>query len=136
MRIEHVHPSHIAAIWPQIEPMLALAMAHSAGEYTLEQLKVYLVTGIQQLLVFVDDEAGGICGALTVATEVFPNKCVAFVTSIAGRAIAVDGNFDQFKAWCKSKGFTDIRGAAFEAVARLWRKFNAKEIYRVVEIPL
>jgi len=136
VRVEQVNPNHVVAIWPKIEPMLARAMAHSAGEYTLEQLKVYLVSGMQHLLVFVDDGAGTIAGALTVATESYPNKCVAFVTSIAGNAIAADENFQQFKSWCVSRGYTDIRGGAFDAVARLWRKFNAKEIYRVVEIPL
>ncbi len=135
MRVELVHPNHIAAIWPNVEGFLAEAMAHSAGEYTLEQLKVYLATGIQTLLVLVKEDK--VCGAATVAPENYPNACVAFITAIGGRDIARPEHFAKLAEWCRERGYTCIRGAAFEAVARLWRKqFQAKEIYRVVEIPL
>ena len=136
MRVQEVHQNHIAALWPLVEGYLAGAMAHSAGEYTLEQLKVFLSTGSQVLLVAIDDD-GSFSGAATIATQNYPNICAAFVTAIGGRMIANKENFDQLRDWCRDRGFTAIRGAAFEAVARLWRKqFNAKEIYRVVEIPL
>ncbi len=136
MRVEAVHQNHIPAVWPKAEGFLAEAMVHSAGEYTLEQLKVYLVTGIQTLLLLID-EGGTVRGAASIATESYPNACVAFVTAIGGRDIARPQYFAQLADWCRQRGYTCIRGAAFEAVARLWRKqFQAKEIYRVVEIPL
>lgn len=135
MRLEHVHPHHIASIWPSVEKYLAGAMVHSAGEYNLDQLKAMLSMGNQTLLVLVGEN--GICGAATVATENYPNACIAFVTAIGGRAVAKPEHFALLAEWLKAHGYTAIRGAAFEAVARLWRKqFNAKEIYRVVEIPL
>ncbi len=136
MRLEAVHQNHIPAIWPNVEGFLAEAMTHSAGEYTLEQLKVYLVTGVQVLLVLVDDN-DRLRGAAAIATETYPNACVAFVTAIGGRDIARSEHFAKLADWCRQRGYTCIRGAAFEAVARLWRRqFQAKEIYRVVEIPL
>lgn len=134
MRLEFVHQNHIASIWPSVEGYLAGAMAHSAGEYNLDQLKAMLASGLQTLLVLVGEN--GICGAATVATENYPNACIAFVTAIGGRAIAKEDNFALLADWLRSQGYTAIRGGAFESVSRLWRKFNAKEIYRVVEIPL
>ena len=134
VRLEFVHPNHIASIWPSVEGYLAGAMEHSAGEYNLDQLKAMLATGTQTLLVLVGDN--GIVGAATVATENYPNACIAFVTAIGGKAIAEPAHFAQLADWLRAQGYTAIRGAAFEAVARLWRRFNAKEIYRVVEIPL
>jgi len=134
MRLEHVHPHHIASIWPSVEGFLADAMTHSAGEYNLDQLKAMLAAGSQTLLVLVGEK--GICGAASVATENYPNACIAFVTAIGGRAIAKPEYFALIADWLRAQGYTAIRGAAFEAVARLWRRFNATEIYRVVEIPL
>ncbi len=135
MRLEHVHQNHIAAIWPNVEGYLLQAMTHSAGEYTLDQLKVYLASGIQTLLVLTDGDK--IYGAASVATENYPNACVAFITAIGGKDIAKPEHFSKLADWCRQRGYTRIRGAAFEAVARLWRKqFQAKEIYRVVEIML
>ena len=135
MRLEPVHPNHIASIWPSVESYLEGAMMHSAGEYNLDQLKSMLAMGNQSLFVIVDDTQG-IVGAATVATENYPNACIAFVTAIGGRAIASEDNFALLADRLRTLGYTAIRGAAFESVARLWRKFNAKEIYRVVEIPL
>lgn len=134
MQIEQVHPNHIVAMWPSVEKMLAKALVRGGQEYTIDQLKVYLITGGQTLLIAYDES--GVHGAATIETARFPNATIAFVTAIGGRAIAVPENFAQLKAWCKSHGHTAIRGAAFEAVARLWEQFGSKEIYRIVEIPL
>lgn len=134
MEIQQILPWQVVSTWPRIERYLAAAFEHSAGEYSLEQLRCFLTSGIQILLVVKDGEE--IHGAVTIATESYPNASVAFVTAVGGKAIANPENFAQLFAWCKSRGFTRIRGAAFEQVARLWRRFGAKEIYRTVEITL
>ncbi len=134
MRVEQIHPNHVVAMWPQVENLLAAAFTHAAGEYTLDQLKVFLVSGAQVLLVAYDDT--GINGAATIETSRYPNKTIAYVTAIGGRGIATSDAFGQLKDWCKSHGHTQIRGAVFESIARLWQRFEAKEIYRIVEIEL
>ena len=133
-KLIQIIPQYVCQTWPDVEPFLGPAMEHSAGEYSLEQLKGMLTCGQQSLLVFWDGEK--VRGAVTVATEQYPNATVAYVTSIGGRHIAVEENFQQLVTWCRGKGYTCIRGAAFPAVARLWQRFKAKEIYRVVEIKL
>lgn len=134
MRLEVVHPQHVVALWPEVEGFLEAAFEHSAGEYTVEQLRVFLVEGRQTLIVLVDET--GIHGAVAIATETYPNATVAFVTAVGGKAIACRENFEQLFAWCRERGYTRIRGAAYESVARLWRRFGAQEIYRTVEITL
>lgn len=134
MRLQPVFPQHVVALWPQVEPLLAEAFKHSAGEYSLDQLKAFLTSGQQQLLIVLDGDK--IKGAATIATESFPNASIAFVTAVGGRAIANPDNFQQLQEWCRSRGYTRIRGAAFESIARLWRRFGAVEIYRTVEIKL
>lgn len=117
-----------------VENYLAQAFTHSAGEYSLDQLRAFLTSGIQTLIVVT--ECGELRGAVTIASESYPNFSVAFVTAVGGSGIATEEGFDNFKHWCRSRGYTHIRGAAFESVARLWQRFGAKEIYRTVEITL
>jgi hypothetical protein len=114
--------------------MLASAIVHSAGEYNLDQLKVMLVDGRQILLVLIDEE-NKIQTAFTVEWIDYPNDRVAFLTAIGGKT---DLNaFNQFKDWVKASGGTKIQGAAFESVARLWkRKLGFENKYIIVEYAL
>lgn len=133
MFVEEVPPRFVQQIWPRVGAMLDAAMAHSAGEYTTDQLKVMLAQGTQSLLVAAD-ESGTFHGAASVAFENYPNERVAFITAIGGRLIADKQLFDELCQWARKQGCTVIRGAAFEAVARLWRqRFGVAEIYRIVE---
>lgn len=136
MRLEQLHPNYVCQHWPRIKGFLESGLAHSAGEYDAEQLKVSLVQGSQALLVVLDDE-GEVHGACTVASESYPNMQVAFITAIGGRLIASRDLFEQFKTWAANRGHTHIRGFARESVARLWRqRFGYREIYRTVEYAL
>ncbi len=135
MRLEPVIPQHVVALWPQVAPFLERAFVHSAGEYSLEQLKAMLVSGRQHLLVFVGDDQS-LHGALTIATESYPNACVAFITAAGGRGIVTQENFTRLFEWCRSRGYTTIRAASFASVCRLWRRFGGREIYRIVEMGL
>lgn len=133
MKIKHVPIDYIYVVWPQVEPMLAKAMEHSKGEYNLEQLKVMLTTGMQELIVAVDDE-DNIKGAATICFENYPNDRIAFMTSVGGRLLTNKSCWESFEGWCKSRGCTKVRGFAFESVARLWKqKFDVDTVYLVVE---
>lgn len=131
MELERITPHQVVAVWPKVEPHLAAAFEHSAGEYTLDQLRAFLTSGLQVLLVFVED--GVAHGAITIASESYPNFSVAFITAIGGRCIAKPENAEMLFAWCRANGYTHLRGAAFPSVARLWQRFGAEEIYRTVE---
>lgn len=130
--VKQVPTQFIHHVWPSIKPMLEKALAHSAGEYNTEQLKVMLVCGSQTLLISEND--GEITGAATVSFENYPNDRIAFITSIGGKMIANKEVWDQFEVWCKNNGCTKVRGFAFESVARLWKKvFGVETVYLVVE---
>lgn len=133
MELERIPPHQVVAVWPKVEKYLADAFEHSAGEYSLDQLRVFLTMGAQYLLAWTED--GEAHGAIAIASESYPNFSVAFVTAIGGRDIAGE-KFELLANWCKANGFTHIRGAAFDSVARLWRRVGAREIYRMVEIEL
>jgi hypothetical protein len=119
LNLRIVPTTHIQQTWHEVDKMLASALVHSAGEYNLDQLKVMLVEGRQVLLVLVDDE-NKIQTAFTIEWINHPNQRIAFMTTIGGKTDKE--SFNQFKEWVKVNGGTKIQGAAFEAVARLWKK--------------
>jgi hypothetical protein len=134
MRIERVDVGHIHQVWPLVEAHIASALEHSKGDYTLESVKVLLVTGQLLLVVAVDDE--GVQGAATVMFTSRPHDRVAFITTIGGKLISNEETFEQLKALLRSLGATCIEGAAREAIARLWSRYGFEEKYRIVGVKI
>jgi len=118
----HLHWEEIAKY---LKPALELG---GVEEFTLDQMKVYIVNGNWTL--FVVEEEQKICGAVVVAFANYPNDRIAFVTAIGGKFISSRETSDKFKALLKSMGATKIQGYARESVARLWKRigFTNKQI--------
>lgn len=95
MNIQRVDVGHVHQVWPMVETHLAAALEFAKGDYTLESVKVMLVTGQWLLLVAVDDE--GLKGAATVVFSSRPHDRVAFVTLIGGKLISNEDTFEQLK---------------------------------------
>lgn len=134
LNLRIVPATHIQQTWHEVDKMLASAIVHSAGEYNLDQLKVMLVEGRQVLLVLVDENEK-IQTAFTVEWINHPNDRIAFLTAIGGKT-DLDA-FNQFKDWVRVNGGTKVQGAAFESVARLWkRKLGFENRYIIVEYTL
>jgi len=118
--------------WNDVAPLLASAMVHVDGEYTLDQLKVMLVDGKQTLLVLVDDD-NKIQTAFTIEWINYPNDRIAFLTAIGGKGISDKDSYQSFCDTLKAHGATKIQGAARESVARLWRRLGFKNKHIIVE---
>jgi hypothetical protein len=126
-----VPTSHIQQTWNKVEIMLDRAMAHSGGEYDLDQLKVLLTQGRQILCVGTEEDLIIKC-AMTIEWINYPNDRVAFITAIGGKTDKQ--GFGEFEQWVKANGGTKIQGAAFEAVARLWKRaYGFENRYIIVE---
>jgi len=126
-----VPTSHIQQTWNKVEIMLDRAMAHSGGEYDLDQLKVLLTQGKQVLCVGTEEDLIIKC-AMTIEWINYPNDRVAFITAIGGKTDKQ--GFGEFEQWVKANGGTKIQGAAFEAVARLWKRaYGFENRYIIVE---
>lgn len=125
LNVAYLH-QHWEEIAKYLQPALDLG---GVEEFTLEQMKVYIVNGSWTLLVVEED--GKICGAVVVAFSNYPNARIAFVVAIGGKFISSRETSDKFKALLKGMGVTKIQGCARESVARLWRRigFSDKKIF-------
>jgi hypothetical protein len=125
-----VNPTHIHIVWGEVKQYLENALDHSGGEYSLEHLKMFIIQGQQVLLLIIEENK--ICGAVTVEWINYPNDRIAFITAIGGKTDKE--GYELFFKWVKDSGGTAVRGAAFEAVAKLWKqKYGFKETYIMVE---
>jgi hypothetical protein len=129
--IQVVPEQFIYHVWDKVENYLVRGLARSGGEYTADQLKVFLTQGSNTLILILNDEQE-IKGALTIQWNNYPNDRVAFITAIGGATY--EEAWDMFVEWLKQNGCTAIRGAAFESVARLWKKkYGFESRYVMVE---
>ena len=133
-----VFPLNVAYLhqhWEEVAKYLNPALELSGvEEFTLEQMKVYILNGNWTLFVVVEE--GKLCGAVVVAFSNYPNHRVAFVTAIGGKFISSKETFEKFKVALKNMGATKIQGGARESVARLWNRLGFKNKQILVEYKL
>lgn len=129
-------PTHfVAQTWPQCEQYVADAMQYGNGDYTLDQIKLFVHTGQWSLIVIADD-ANAIHGALTVSYINYPNDRVAFVTFIGGKHITNDDTFKQVCDILRANGATKTQCMARPSAARLWQRCGYKERSTLLEMKL
>ena len=132
-QVHYVAPNFIQQVWDRVEPYITEALKYSGGDYTAEQMKVYLIHG-QQSMYIATNENGKIFGVATVEFINYPNDRIAFITSIGGNMIMNQELWDQFVNWIIQNGGTKIRGAVRDSMARLLRRaFKFKHRYTIVE---
>jgi len=133
MIIKHIQTEYCAQAWPLVEGYLSDALKQSDGDdYTLDQVKAFVLGG-QWLLMVAVDEQGAVHGAATINFLNYPNDRVAFITFMGGKLITNSNTFDQMTYILKSFGATKIHAAVRESMARFSHRYGLKEIYRIVE---
>tara|TARA_R110002126_G_scaffold228137_2_gene372635 strand:- start:154 stop:561 length:408 start_codon:yes stop_codon:yes gene_type:complete len=135
MKIQHVPVQFAAQTWDLVRDFLAESQAHSKEDYTLDQIKMYVLTGGWLLLVATDDE-NKIHGAMTVEFFNRPNHRVAFVTGTGGKFIIDGSTFKQLEDVCRANGATTIECAARDSVSRLLARFGFEEKYRILGVTI
>ena len=130
MNVQYVPLEWVNSTWDKVDKFIASALAHSKGDYTVEQVRSLVTQGQWELLVAVEE--GVIHGAATINFYNRPNDRVAFITTIGGKLVSNKDTFEELRAFAKSKGATIIEGAARESIARLWKRYGFEEKYRIV----
>ena len=135
MIIRHVPVEYCAQNWHLVEPFIAEAHKWGYGDYSVEQIKVFVMTGQWILLVVMNDNV--VHGALTVSFINYPNDRIGFVTAIGGKLLTDADNFEQLKKIFRSYGANKIQAVSRESVARLWKQklgFNNRAIFVEADI--
>jgi hypothetical protein len=126
-------PQHfIAQTWPMVERFIAKAMKFSGGDYSLDQIKMYLSQGTWLLLVAVDEEKQ-VHGAMTVSFINYPNNRVAYVTTTGGKGICTADALKQMKSIVSSMGATKVQAGGRPAMVRMLSRLGFSQRYTVVE---
>jgi hypothetical protein len=134
MKFELVPTEWTARLWPEIEQYVAMAQEFSSDEYTVEQVKTLVLTGVWNLLVATEENK--FCGAVVMAVSNRPNDRAAFIVTMGGKnMVNVDG-INQIKEIAVKLGATVLEGAVRESVARLAVKAGFTEKCRLIEVKL
>lgn len=132
MYAQPLHPDYLHNVWPLVKFWLASGLKHGAGEYNVDQLKVFIQQGQHVLFSIIDDE-GRMVGAGTVAIENYPNARIGFITSLGGVGVLNSEVFESLADWARNNGCTSIRGAVRPSMARLCKKAGFGQQYIIVE---
>jgi hypothetical protein len=135
MIVQHVPVEFVAQTWPFVEQFMDASEKFAGGDYTADQIKVYLAKGHWTLLVAVDEDKV-IKGAATVSFSNYPNDRVAFVTNMGGNMLVNEVVLDGLKQVLKGFGATKIQGAMRPAMVRLSSKLGFVERYTIVEVKI
>jgi hypothetical protein len=134
MRFELVPNEWTARIWPEVEQYVAAAQEFSSDDYTVEQVKTLVLTGVWNLLVATEEDK--LCGAVVMDVSNSPNNRVAFIVTMGGKNIVSVDSINQIKEIAVTLGATVLEGAVRESVARLAVKVGFTEKCRLVVINL
>jgi len=134
MIVQQVPTNYCAQNWNLVEGYFTVAVKYS-DDYTVEQIKTYVLTGVWLLLVIVD-ESNKIHGALTVSFENGANHRTACITALGGKSIVGPETFNQGCEILKNLGATRIHCYARDSAARLYAKSGLSKKSTLMEYKL
>lgn len=134
MKFELVPTEWTARIWPEIEQFVEAAQKFYSDEYSVEQAKTLVLTGVWNLLVATENDK--FCGAVIMSLSNRANDRSAFIVTMGGKNILNIDGINQIKEIAIKMGATVLEGAVRESVARLAEKAGFTEKCRLIEVKL
>jgi len=135
LTVQEVPIEYASVTWPHAALFIEKAIPYCNGDFTIDQLKLLVLTG-QNLMLVVTDEKGVIHGAGTVAFINNPNDRVAMVTTAGGRLITGTEEFSQMCFILGQRGATKIQSFVRPSMAKLLKKHGFSEVATLVEVKL
>lgn len=127
--------THIDQAWRDGAYMLAKACDTSGGEITGDQLKMILARGERQLLVIADGDRKA--GWIAVRIDQLPNVRVLHVCELYAPGATFEECWSELQEMARSSGCSEIRCAAKDAQARLYRmRFGFEPVYTTLRVCL
>lgn len=133
--IEHVPPHFVDREWRMGAHQLSKACDASGGEVTGDQLKLMLMRGERALARIVKD--GQAVGWIALRIDQLPNVRALHVCELYAPGAMFEECWEQLKGFAAGNGCTEIRCAAKEAQARLYRmRFGFEPVYTTLRVSL
>lgn len=133
--VQEVPLEFVNRVWPEVENYIAASIKHANGEFTLDEVKSYVVNGSWSLVVAVDED-NTIRGVATVTYYNRTDNRVAYVTNFGGTLVSNPDVFSQFAAIAVSRGATCMEGAVRDSMLRLWARLGARKTSTNIQIIL
>jgi len=134
MKFELVPNEWTARLWPEVEQYVSMAQEFASDEYSVDQVKTLVLTGVWNLLVATEENK--LVGAVILAVTNRPNDRVAFIVTMGGKNILNADGINQIKEIAVRLGATVLEGAVRESVARLAIKAGFTEKCKLIEVKL
>lgn len=132
MKLKRIPPNYLAQYWSKVEKFIADALEHDRGEFSLEQVKVYLSKG-DWVILGVFEESDDPIGVFVFQFANYPNDRIAILIATGGKGIFDKELNVSFEAFVKSMGATKIRGYVRDSMVRLSNRFGYEKVYNIVE---
>lgn len=128
-----VATSHIDKAWRDGAHMLSEAC--QSGEVTPDQLKMLLSRGERVLLAIMDGEQPA--GWVVARVDQYPNLRAMHVCEMYAPGAMFHECYEQFVAYARDNGCSEIRCAAKPAQARLYgMRFGFEPLYQVLRVSI
>jgi phosphosulfolactate synthase (CoM biosynthesis protein A) len=128
--VEAVEP-----IWVRVEPYFKRALGKHDAEYSLEDIKQYVLDKKWKLFVSVNDD-NTVNGAAVVSFLSYPKSYVAFVTCLGGRMLINKECFEKFVDLLRGYGADRLQGYVTDSIERLYKRINVFRKSVMVEMKL
>lgn len=131
LSIQQVPLEFVNRVWPLAEEYIKNAFDFAAGDYNVDDARVYVTTGMWSLIVALDAD-GAVHGAAVVSYYNRPHARVAFVNGLGGRLVTNKDTCAQLYAIFRQNGADCVEAAARDAVLPLWKKYGLTKKYTII----
>jgi hypothetical protein len=126
-----VGPDVLAAVWPNVEPLVASALAHTSGECTTADVAERLLDGRAALWIMVELD-GPMLGILVAEVIHWPQQALANAWIVAGqdldRWLPVANS--TLEAWARARGCAAVIGEGRAGFVRRLAHLGYREVGR------
>jgi len=136
--IHYLSREHLDKYWPVLKPLLEKGILLCQDEITIDQLRLLIVQGQTHVIVAVDNDTGGIIGALAFEITPYPNCRAMNIISLGGDNLFADEyDMEVLKGILKQNGISKIQGWCYPAQARLFSsKLGFTKTYQMVSLDI
>lgn len=131
--ITDVNAEDIDILWDRVRDNLSLALEHSRGEYTLEDIHLQLISGLMKLWIGYDEDGKLLASAVCELVN-YPQKTVCYVVLAGGGFFGIWTEASMcIEDWAVANGADSIAAFTRRGVAKKMQAFAYNEIYTVIQ---